>query len=175
MKKLSDEEIKQRVLEVADYTIETGSSTRKTASYFTENRFPISNCTVSKYLTERLVKIDLERYKLVKQVIGHNTPKDVTSIEVQKRIYRAVTLLLQGLTISQIAEEMGETFDIIYDDLTRRVLLIEKNPEVLFQIKEQLSLNRLSTLNNQNGNGPNMSAKSQPRKEDGTFTSYHQK
>lgn len=175
MSKLSDEEIKERVLEIADYTIETGASTRKTATYFTENRFPISNCTVSTYLKDRLFKIDPERYRLVRQVMCTNTPKSMKTVEVQKRIYRAVTLLLQGLTVSEIAEEMGETFDTVYDDLTRKLSQIEQDPDILFQVQEQLSLNRLSTLNNQNGNGPNMSAKSQPRNEDGTFSSYHQK
>lgn len=174
--KRQDEMIK-RVLEVADYAIETGASTRQISKHFKEHRFPISNCTVSVYLNERLKEIDPRRYQLVKPLIEKNTPKTVESVEVRKRMYSAVSLLLRGLNISQIVEEMNKTreekvtFDIIYDDLTNRLKRLEKDSKIIEDVKKRLSENRIDNLNNQNNNGPNLKAINQPRAKNGTFTS----
>ncbi len=174
--KRQDEMIK-RVLEVADYAIETGASTRQISKHFKEQRFPISNCTVSVYLNERLKEIDPRRYQLVKPLIEKNTPKTVESVEVRKRMYSAVSLLLRGLNISQIVEEMNKTreekvtFDIIYDDLTNRLKRLEKDSKIIEDVKKRLSENRIDNLNNQNNNGPNLKAINQPRAKNGTFTS----
>lgn len=165
------EEMVKRVKEVADYTIETGASTRQVAKFFTENKYKISNATVCSYLSQRLPRIDPTRYVLVKPIIDKNTPKTVETVEVRKRIYSATSLLLRGLTIPQIVEELNigrleneqVTFDIIYDDLTRRLQRIEKDPAILADVKRRLAENRLDTLNNQGLNGPNMSALTQPR------------
>ena len=166
------EEMVRRVLEIADYVIETKvASTRQISKYFTENRFKISNATVCVYLSQRLPKIDPVRYAQVKPQIDQNTPKTVETVEVRKRIYTAVALLLRGLTIPQIIEEMNAdkpedekvTFDIIYDDLTRRLKAIEKDNDILEDVKRRLSENRLDTLNNQGTNGPNYAARLQPR------------
>lgn len=165
------EEMVRRVKEVADYTIETGASTRQVAKFFTENRYKISNATVCTYLTQRLPKIDFARYALVKPIIDKNTPKTVETVEVRKRIYAATALLLRGLTIPQIVEEINfgkleterVTFDIIYDDLTKRLQRIETDVAILEDVKKRLVENRLDTLNNQGANGPNMSALTQPR------------
>lgn len=173
------EEMIRRVKEVTDYVIETGSSTRQTAKYFTENRFKISNATVSVYLNSRLPMIDKNRYILVKSIIEKNLPKTVETVEVRQRIYSAVKLLLQGYTIPQIVEEMNKgkelkdqvTFDSIYDDLTRRLELIEKDTQIIDDVKKSLYQNRLDTLKNQGVNGPNMSALLQDRDNSGKFTS----
>lgn len=165
------EEMIRRVKEVADYAIETGASTRQIAKHFTETKYKISNATVCSYLSQRLPRVDAARYVLVKPIIEKNTPKTVETVEVRKRIYTATSLLLRGLTIPQIVEDMnltrldGEkvTFDIIYDDLTRRLQTIEKDVAILEDVKKRLSENRLDSLNNQGTNGPNMAALTQPR------------
>jgi len=177
------DEMVRRVKEVADYAIETGASTRQISKYFTENRFKISNATVCSYLNQRLPKIDPERYALVKPIIDKNTPKTIESVEVKKRIYNAVALLLRGFTIPQIVEEINAnperiekvTFDIIYDDLTRRLKAIEKDNQIIEDVKRRLSENRIDALNNQGINGPNLSARNQPRNVDGTFASGKRK
>lgn len=176
-------EMVKRVKEVADYAIKTGASTRQISAYFTENRFPISNATVCDYLNKKLPQIDGERYRLVKAVIEKNTPKTITSIEVKKRIYQAVFLLLQGLTIPQVVEKMNKqeefsmkiTFDIIYDDLTKRLPKIENDSSIIEKVQSCLQRNRLSTLNNQGKNGPNLLARTQPRNEQGMFTTEQKK
>ncbi len=169
----------RRVKEVADYVIKTSSSTRKTTQYFTEHRFKISNATVSVYLNSRLPEIDMERYKLVKPIIDKNCPNTVKTVAVRERIYSAVKLLLYGYTIPQIVEEMNKdeklkekvTYDIIYDDLTNRLALIENDKLIIEDVKKRLLQNRLDTLNNQGFNGPNMAAVLQDRDNEGKFTS----
>lgn len=172
------EEMIRRVKEVADYAIDTQTaSTRQIAKYFSAHRFRISNATVCVYLSQRLPKVDPVRYALVKPLIDKNTPKTIEEVEVRKRIYTAVELLLRGLNIPQIIEEMNVTradddkvtFDIIYTDLTRRLKDIEKNPEIIEDVKQRLSENRMDTLNNQGTNGPNLSARNQPRSISGRF------
>ncbi len=141
------EKMVNRVKEVADYVIKTGDSTRQTAKYFTDYRFKISNATVSIYLTKRLPEIDMGRYKLVKPIIEKNLPKTVETVEVRQRIYSAAKLLLYGLTIPQIVDELNKdrnpleqvTFDIIYDDLTRRLELIEDDKQTIKDVKNRLS------------------------------------
>ncbi|MCI8778673.1 MAG: hypothetical protein HFI87_05950 [Bacilli bacterium] len=119
----------------------------------------------------------MERYKLVKPIIEKNCPKTVETVEVRERIYTAAKFLLYGLTIPQIVDEMNKdestqkvTFDIIYEDLTRRLELIETDKQIIKDVKNRLLQNRLDTLNNQGINGPNMDALSQSRDELGKFT-----
>lgn len=165
------DEIEERVKKVADYIIKTGASTRKAAEYFSSHDFKISNVTVSNYMTKRLPKIDGCRYALVKKVIDKNTPKSVESLEVRNRIYDTLNLLFQGYTIPQIVVKMNETsaeknrvtFDIIYDDLIRRLKMIENDLDVIRDVQDRLYKNKIGTLNNQENNGPNMDALNQPR------------
>lgn len=169
------EEMVKLVLEIADYAIKTGESTRQIAK-----KFSVSNYTVSVYLRKRLPNIDPNRYKLVKQIIDKNTPQTIDKVEVRKRIYAATSLLLQGMTVAQIVEWMNQerveekvTFDIIYDDLTRRLPLIESDSTIIEDVKRRLTENRLNNLNNQGINGPNVLSQSQPRIQ-GRFASLEQ-
>lgn len=173
MEKKSDEKLAKTINMIADYVIETGASTRKTAEYFKKQGFPISNFTVHSYLTKRLPEIDFERYILVKEVLHKNTPKTAEKVEVKKRIYQATSLLLQGFTVPQIVEKMNSnnpnetvSIDMIYDDLTRRLPKIEKDPQILDDVKKRLSENSLKNLKNYGMNGSE--ALKQPR-INGTF------
>ena len=57
----------KRVLEEAEYVIDTGDTVRGTARVFS-----ISKSTVHKDLTDRLKKIDAHLYVLVKKVLDKN-------------------------------------------------------------------------------------------------------
>ncbi|MFI3129479.1 MAG: sporulation transcriptional regulator SpoIIID [Bacillota bacterium] len=61
------EYIKARILEVADYIIETGKTVRETAKVF-----DVSKSTVHKDMSERLCDIDYDRYKKVARVLKYN-------------------------------------------------------------------------------------------------------
>lgn len=59
--------IKERVLELADYIAETGSTVRLTAQVF-----GISKSTVHKDVTERLCHIDAERFYKIQKLMDIN-------------------------------------------------------------------------------------------------------
>lgn len=188
----NEEERNERVIEVALYVKQTHASTRETAKYFTNNRFSISNATVNDYLRNRLSKVNPKLYEEIKPIIEANTPKTIETVEVRKRIYSAVSLLFKDYTIPEIAEELGSTVDIIYDDLTKRLQKIEASVDILQQVKEYipsiegsisedvkdvLERHKIGNLVNQAGNGPYFDSKYYEeneviRKPNGTFDSF---
>lgn len=60
--------INNRVIKEADYIIETNNTIRELASIFN-----VSKSTVHKDLQERLLDIDLNRYKKVKKILNYHT------------------------------------------------------------------------------------------------------
>lgn len=192
-KNIKNEELRnERVLEVALYVKETKASTRQVSKYFTENKYPISNATVNDYLKNRLPKINPVLYKEIKPILDSHVPKTIDTVEIRKRIYSAVSLLFQDYTIEEIAKELDSTIDIIYDDLTRRLPRLEKDVNILQQVKEYipsiegsisediknaLSRHRLENLANQFGNATYYDSKyfeenEVGRKADGRFESF---
>lgn len=61
------EDIEQRIIDEANYIIDTGDTVRGAAKVF-----HFSKSTVHKDVTERLLKIDKELYKKVKKVLEKN-------------------------------------------------------------------------------------------------------
>lgn len=59
--------IEQRVLDIAQYIIESGATVRKTA-----NVFKVSKSTVHKDVSERLEKIDFSAWEQVKDILDKN-------------------------------------------------------------------------------------------------------
>ena len=59
--------IEQRVLDIAQYIIQSGATVRKTADVF-----KVSKSTVHKDVSERLGKIDLSVWEQVKEILDKN-------------------------------------------------------------------------------------------------------
>lgn len=59
--------VKERVLEVANYIIDTKSTIRKTAKVF-----GVSKTTIHKDITERIIKVKPELRKNIKEVLEQN-------------------------------------------------------------------------------------------------------
>lgn len=57
----------KRVLEVADYIIDTKDTIRKTAK-----KFNISKSTIHKDLQERLIQLDINKYNVVKKIMDEH-------------------------------------------------------------------------------------------------------
>ena len=57
----------KRVIEVADYIINTKDTIRQTAK-----KFNISKSTVHKDLQERLYQIDINKYNIIKQIMNEH-------------------------------------------------------------------------------------------------------
>ena len=78
------ENIKQRVIETAEYIIEHGVTVRAAAVVF-----DVSKSTVHSDMTVRLPKIDAESYKKVKKILGINLEeRHVRGGESTKQKYR---------------------------------------------------------------------------------------
>ena len=141
---LTEEEKKARVLMIADFIIKTKSSTRKTAKFFTENYFPISNCTVHDYINNRLLKIDAQKYKEIVKILNLNTPKTIRDAQIKIRIYQAAALMLQDYTVEEIANLLNSTKDTIYDDLTSRLPKLDE--KIAEDVKRKLLEHRYANL-----------------------------
>lgn len=59
--------IEQRVIEIADYIIDSKQTIRETAK-----RFNISKSTVHKDMTERLKKLDLNKYNIIEKIFENH-------------------------------------------------------------------------------------------------------
>lgn len=155
---LEEEELRKKIIFVATCAIETQLSTRKLASFISENYFSISNATVHSYLQVRLPKIDPILYLEVKKIIDSNTEKTIDDPLVLKRIKKSVTLLLEGYTIPEIVKELNDdsenqfgqvTIYTIYNDLDIRLKKIVDDNNFLNQIKKILKNHSIMNLNNQ--------------------------
>lgn len=81
----------KRVLEVADYIIDTKDTIRETAK-----KFNISKSTVHKDLQERLSQIDINKYNVVKKIMDeHIETRHIKGGESTRQLFlkkRQVTL-----------------------------------------------------------------------------------
>ncbi len=140
----SDEERKRRVILVGSLFKETGLSTRKLARLITDNYFPISNCTVSDYMS-RYCKLKPSEIDQIKEKIYENTPDSIAKEEVKDRVVKNVSLFENGFTISEIAESINTNFWTVYRDIAVRYQNIDKKhfdevikPKLLENSKENL-------------------------------------
>ena len=62
-----NKKITKRVIEIADYIIETKDTIRDTAK-----QFKVSKSTVHKDIKERLYELDKERYKHIKKIMNEH-------------------------------------------------------------------------------------------------------
>lgn len=141
MAKFTPEERDKLILEIADYIIDTGASTRKAAE-----KFGVSNFSVSDYMNNRLKEIDSKKHESVRNVLDGNKPKTIADEEIANRIKEEVKLLCSGMTANDIAEQLGISVDVIHDDLTTRLSKIDA--ELASTVAVILKANSLNNLEN---------------------------
>lgn len=149
---LSEEEMKEKILMVVDYILETKCSTRKAAKYATENGFPISNVSVHNIIHKKLPTINIEKYQKVLKILNANTPKSIEDAKIKIRIYSAVAYVLQDFTILEIAKMLDSTPDTIYDDLTSR--LPRMDTKLAKEVKRKFQEHKLENLGQYNEGVP---------------------
>lgn len=142
-----DEERNRRVVMVAEHIAQTGDSTRKTAEFFTETYFPISNATVHDYINraQKLAEVSPEVLDLLRKNVLANTEVTVNDPEVLERVEKSVELFKAGLTIQEIADSFGVKFWTSYRDLNYRLQKVDMNTykEVVEPRLKSNSLNNL--------------------------------
>lgn len=62
-----NKKITKRVIEIADYIIETKDTIRETAK-----KFKVSKSTVHKDIKERLLDLDINKYKSIKKIMDEH-------------------------------------------------------------------------------------------------------
>lgn len=78
--------MRNRVLEIADFVIQTGATVRKAAK-----EYGVSKSTVHKDMTERLPKINPEIAERVKKILDHNkAERHIRGGRATKRKYQGV-------------------------------------------------------------------------------------
>lgn len=149
----NNEERERRIKLVTDYIIETGASYRETAKFFTDNYFKISHVTVKDYC-DRVILLDSELSKKLKEVIKENTKESINDEETIKRILNVSNIYVStNFTILEIAENLGLSYWTVYRDITSRIKKVEVElPKgFLEKIEEKLENDRISNLENQSG------------------------
>lgn len=139
-----DRERERRIIMVGEYVMNTGSSTRKTATYFTEIYFPISNYTVSDYCA-RYCKMNPEDVDVLRGKINANKAQDINQEGVKKRVMLVTELFENGLNVEQISEKLEQDFWVIYRDLRTRLPLID-NERYEQEIKPRLIEHSMENL-----------------------------
>lgn len=117
---LPAQERELRIEEIGSYFEKTGKSTREIAKYFTENHYPISNKTVSKYIHEYMDKYS-ESSELIEEKIENNREKTYEDEEIKKQVLIEFGLLLKGYTIEEIALIQEKGSSSVQRDLTQRL------------------------------------------------------
>lgn len=143
MVRFTDEERKEKIIEIANYIIENNSSTRKAAE-----QFGISNATVSDWMNYSLKKIDSKKFIKVEDILKKNRPKTIADINIRKRVLEAAKLITQNYTAEEIANKFNVSINVIYEDLQTRLPRISL--ELYNQVKDILKQHSMKNLKNIN-------------------------
>ncbi len=149
IKKLTEEERTIRILEIGDFVVKTGSSTRETAKIFSDSRYPISNATVHDYM-QRYMKLNPQERENIKKRISDNTAKTLEDPEVLDRVVSVVSLIDSDMTIEQAAKELDIDYWTAYRDVTVRYPKLNEN-DYEERIKPILESHSKMNLNNNSG------------------------
>lgn len=134
----------RRIIKVGEYVASTGSSTRATAKYFSENEFKISNYTVSEYCKE-YQKMFPNKANEITSVIDQNREKTIKDENVVARVMQNVSYVLDdGLSLEEISNLTGVNYWIVYRDLTERLKSLDV--DLYNKIKEIFTENRNNNI-----------------------------
>lgn len=140
----NDEEREQRIQMVGEYVIQTGSSTRETTAFFSENFFSISNYTVHEYIKLFIKKYPQRKEELQKAIEG-NKEQTIDNPEVYNRVmYNASLVINANMSIEEISQTTGVNYWIVYRDLTDRLKRI--NEELYYTVKSIFEENKNGNL-----------------------------
>ena len=146
----TSEEKEKLLISIREYVLGKIKNNESFSGRDVAKYFSIGNSTASKYLNE-LAKAN----NSIKQVLEKNKPKTVEDEEVRSRINKAVILLLEkDYTVLDIANELGISPNIIYEDFQTRLIKMGYDASLLKDISKKLQNNRFSNLKNQGIRNP---------------------
>lgn len=162
-KKFENEEArKEKALEIAEYIIQENKKGNKISTRGLAKKYGLSNYTISVLMGDYLKKNFPGLYNIVHKILQGNIPKTIEHIDIERRVLKVAKYTLQGMTTQQIADLLGESINVINEDLEMRLEKINK--EAYNQVILIRSHHSISNLNKGN---PNF--KEQSRDEKGQF------
>ena len=143
-----EEERNRRIMMIGEFIIQhPDMSTRKTAEYFTNNFFRISNATVHDYL-ERYKQMVLNGRDEIEQIMYNHKSKGITDKIVANRVKLVTKKILdEDKTVEQIATDLNIGFWTVYYDLTERLPHLSKD---LYKLVEEKMNDRIKNNLNKN-------------------------
>ena len=141
----NEEEFKKSLLNQAYDYLSEGASYRKVAP-----KYGISHVTLRDRFLKYLKNTDPIIAQLVFEKSDERKEKSIDDPKVRERVAKAFTLMLvEDLTITQIADKLGSTPFTIYRDLLVRLPKLKNISEQDFKrLKEKLTEHSLNNLNN---------------------------
>ena len=141
----NDKEFRKIILNQAYDYLSEGASYRKVAP-----KYGISHVSLRYRFLKYLEKVDPVIAQLVFEKSDKKKKKSIDDSEVRERVSKAFTLMLvEDLTINQIAEKLESTPFTIYRDLLVRLPKLKEISEKDYQkLKEKLAEHSINNLNN---------------------------
>lgn len=133
-----DDERNRRIDEIGEYFLKTGASTRSIADYFTKNKYPISNYTVSKYINLFIQKNDALAKELHNLIYSNKNSYDNPMLI--KRIIQESYLYSCGYEEKDIANYFGISEATVSRDLHEQKLTKEQINDCLNDINFDILL-----------------------------------
>ena len=140
----------RRIELVGKLFLETGYSTRAISKLISNNtsfNFKISNATVFDYIQRYKYKHS-DKADQIDSLIEANKSSSITDKGVCKRVYKVAELVLEGYSIEDISNMLGESYWVIYYDIDIRLRKLNSN--LYNQIKEVLLEHTKSNVTNKN-------------------------
>ena len=154
-KKFTPEERREKAREIAEFIINEDKQGRSVSTRSLAKVFNLSNYTISTLMGGFLEKNFPGLYPDVHRILQGNIPKTIEQIEVKKRVLEAAKLSLQGMTVKQIADLLGESPNVIYEDLQTRLPRLDEDAyKQVLLLHNQHSAKNLTPGNLHSGEQP---------------------
>lgn len=163
-KKFTLDERREKARDIAIFIINEDREGRKVSTRSLAQKFNLSNYTISTLMGTFLEKNFPGLYVDVHRILQGNIPKTIEQIDVKRRVLEAAKLSLQGMTVEQISEILGESINVIYEDLQTRLKSVDEEA-----YKQVLLLHNQHSAKNLTPGNPR--SKEQSRDSKGRFHS----
>lgn len=146
----NEDERRQKALEISEYIIEENKKGNKISTRSLAKQYGLSNYTISNLMGDFLNRYYPANYEKVHKILQGNIPKTIENIDIERRVLKVAKYALQGMTTKQIADKLGESINVIDEDLQTRLEKIDKEAyDQVLLIRSKHSLTNLNQGNPQ--------------------------
>ncbi len=139
-----------RIIEVGEYFLNTGASTREIADYFSKNKYSISNKTVYDYI-KKYKEMFQNKVSEIEDKLYSNKEKSIDDAGVRERVLTVSRLILDGHTKKEVSKILGITIKEVERDINprlKKISEIDKDYEIYYNaVMNVLKKNQIDALN----------------------------